>query len=122
MTFCCVGCCALDEKVAETADMETLKSRAELILEFERQGRVPCEEPEKPYLHILLPKHDLGDESVKVQLALDRQASEAKWQQEMRERVKGQDAKLETLEAKMDAIQESMQAVLVGLHANGGYR
>ena len=96
--------------------MESLKSRAELILDYERQERVPSAAHETlPYLHVLLPKHDVEQsESMKLQLHgqdAKLETLEAKM-----------DDKLEVLEAKMDAIQESMQAMLAGLHAHGRYR
>ena len=53
------------ERVAETANMETLKQRAELILEYEQQmSEIELDNKQwhPSYLHVLVPKYEVDDE------------------------------------------------------------
>ena len=99
--------------------METLRSKAKLILEYEHRMSEKQRNNKQwhpRYLHVLLPADEMGEDSeedgvisgVKRQLALDKQASGAKLDA-MKERMQGQDAKLQVLETKMDTIQAEMK-------------
>jgi phosphatidate phosphatase APP1 len=111
------------ERVEETSKLQTLKNRAQLILEYEKnmsQDQLKSDELHPRYLHVLVPRFSIDDEHNEKEAGVingvKRMLKEQKEQDADMEQLKKDVSEMSAkMDAKMDAMQVDMTSKLEAL-------